>query len=99
MGWDQTGGCRPALPSIASGRRKLTDDRAFPPDRAEDNGVAGKGVPAGRLTTLLQNALELARNRAGAGLQARSVQFAAAERPRVGEEAFHDLQTRPSHFA
>jgi hypothetical protein len=42
MGWDQTGDCRPAPSIIASGKRKLTDDRTFPPDRAEDNGVADR---------------------------------------------------------
>ena len=36
-------------------------------------------------------------NRAQPGLQPRSVQFAATERPPVGEQAFHDLQTYPAN--
>ena len=47
--------------------------------------------------TLLQNTLEFACNRIQPGLQPRSVQFAAAERPPVGEQAFHDIQTHPAN--
>jgi len=39
--------------------------------------------------TVLQNALEFARNRVQPGLQARSVQFATAKSPSGGEQAFH----------
>ena len=46
---------------------------------------------------MLQNTLEFARNRVQPGLQPRSVQFAAAERPPVGEQAFHDIQTHPAN--
>ncbi len=55
----------------------------------------GFGICAG--ATLLQNALEFARNRIQPGLQARSVQFAATERPPVGEQAFHDIQTHSAN--
>ena len=48
-------------------------------------------------STLLQNTLEFACNRIQPGLQPRSVQFAAAERPPVGEQAFHDIQTHPAN--
>src|SRR5208337_5259788 len=41
--------------------------------------------------------LEFARNRLQPGLQPRSVQFAAAERPPVGEQAFHGIQTHPAN--
>ena len=46
---------------------------------------------------MLQNTLEFACNRLQPGLQPRSVQFAAAERPPVGEQAFHDIQTHPAN--
>ena len=46
---------------------------------------------------MLQNTLEFAHNRVQPGLQPRSVQFAAAERPPVGEQAFHDIQTHPAN--
>ena len=46
---------------------------------------------------MLQNTLEFACNRIQPGLQPRSVQFAAAERPPVGEQAFHDIQTHPAN--
>ena len=52
---------------------------------------SGKGSDTG-----LQNSLEFAHDRAQPCLQARSVQFAAAERPPVGELAFHDFQTHPA---
>jgi hypothetical protein len=47
--------------------------------------------------TPLQSALEFARNRVQADLQALSVEFTAAKRPPVGEQAFHDFQTYPAN--
>jgi hypothetical protein len=41
--------------------------------------------------------VEFARHPLDAGSQARPVQFAAAERPPVGEQAFHDLPTHPPY--
>jgi len=72
-------------------------DRREQPQRrvhSQDVGAKGRRLGIGARATLLQNALEFPRNRVHPGLQARPVQFTAAERPPVGEQAFHDLQTR-----
>ena len=67
------------------------DRREQPQRRVQCQEVDAKGgclgIRAG--ATLLQNALEFARDRVQPGLQARSVQFATAKCPPVGEQAFH----------
>jgi hypothetical protein len=75
------------------------DRREQPQRRVQSQDVGAKGRRLGirARATLLQNALEFARNRVHPGLQARPVQFAAAERPPVGEQAFLDLQTRSAY--
>src|SRR3954454_2809167 len=67
------------------------------PKCIQDIGAKGRRLGIRARATPLQDALEFARDPARPGLQARPVQFAAAERPPVGEEAFHDLQTHPAH--
>jgi len=75
------------------------DRREQPQRRVQSQEVGAKGrcfgIRAG--ATLLQNALEFARDRVQPSLQARSVQFATAESPPVGEQAFHDLQAYPAN--
>ena len=75
------------------------DRREQPQRRVHSQDVGAKGRRRGirAAAALLQNALEFARDGVQPGLQARSVQFAVAERPPVGEEAFHDLQTHPAN--
>jgi len=76
----------------------LLDRREQPQRRTQHQEVGAKGgclgIRAG--ATLLQNALEFARNQVQPGLQTRSVKFTAAEPPPVGEQAFHDVQTYPA---
>src|SRR5271157_3487848 len=86
-------------PSFRQVRLDPLDRREQPQRRVQSQEVGAKGrsfgIRAG--ATLLQNALEFARDRVQPSLQARSVQFATAECPPVGEQAFHDLQAYPAN--
>jgi hypothetical protein len=74
------------------------DRREQPQRRVQSQDVGAKRrrlrIRAG--ATLLQSGLEFARDRVQPRLQARPVQFAAAELPPVGEEAFDHLLTHPA---
>ena len=73
-------------------------DRREQPQRRihrQDVGTERRCLAVGAAATLLQDPLEFALDRVQPGLQARSVQFAAAETPPVGEQAIDYLQTDP----
>src|SRR3954451_8102432 len=73
------------------------DRREQPQRRIQRQHVDTKGRRLGirAAATLLQGGLKFPRHSLDTGLQARPVQFAAAERPPVSKQAFLDLQTHP----
>lgn len=61
----------------------------------QDIGAKGRRLGIRAAAAPLQHPLEFARDRLQPGPQSRSVHFAAAELPPIGEEAFHHLQAGP----
>ena len=84
-------------------RRLHSLDRREQPQRRiqrQQVGAEGRRLGIGAAATQLQSDLEFPRHPLDTGLQTRPVQFAAAERPPVGEQAFHDLQAHlPDAFS